>query len=179
MTAAILTKWQQNDLILHSHSGRQILYRDYYCRLRLTLQEIVSALPCSDTIRILIISPVLMILWMTRATCPLSKEFSSFTRSIRQVQRTSREAARRMRPTARSDRGESTNRCLPGQHMDQCTVKHWDTCHYIHWDFNDTPIHIHIHRLSTVSRVDFAVYWGILDPLSRQISWKSFLTPWW
>uniref|UniRef100_A0A4W6C523 Uncharacterized protein n=1 Tax=Lates calcarifer TaxID=8187 RepID=A0A4W6C523_LATCA len=50
--------------------------------------------------------PVLMTLWMTFATWPLRRELSSLTRSSRQVQRTAREAARRISPTVRSDSGD-------------------------------------------------------------------------
>lgn len=59
--------------------------------------------------------PVLMILWMTFATWPLRRELSSLTRSSRQVQRTAKEAARRISPTVRSDRPVETNKCRPVQ----------------------------------------------------------------
>uniref|UniRef100_A0AAY4BIB9 Uncharacterized protein n=1 Tax=Denticeps clupeoides TaxID=299321 RepID=A0AAY4BIB9_9TELE len=57
--------------------------------------------------------PVLISWWITLVTCPLSKELSSLTRSTRQLQRTSRDAAKRISPTAKSDMEESTKRCLP------------------------------------------------------------------
>uniref|UniRef100_A0A671WL86 Uncharacterized protein n=1 Tax=Sparus aurata TaxID=8175 RepID=A0A671WL86_SPAAU len=57
--------------------------------------------------------PVLMTLWMTFATWPLRRELSSLTRSSRQVQRTAREPAKRIRPTLRSDSSVETNKCLP------------------------------------------------------------------
>uniref|UniRef100_A0A3P9PYY8 Uncharacterized protein n=1 Tax=Poecilia reticulata TaxID=8081 RepID=A0A3P9PYY8_POERE len=46
--------------------------------------------------------PVLSTFLMTTATCPLSIELSSLTMRMRQVQRTSRERASRIRPMARS-----------------------------------------------------------------------------
>nr|ABY91225.1 profilin-III [Mus musculus] len=58
-------------------------------------------------------SPVLMTFWMTLATWPLSRELSIFTRRIRQVQRTTREPASRMSPTARSGSPVSTKIWLP------------------------------------------------------------------
>uniref|UniRef100_A0A8C3G4S0 Uncharacterized protein n=1 Tax=Cyclopterus lumpus TaxID=8103 RepID=A0A8C3G4S0_CYCLU len=63
--------------------------------------------------------PVLTTLWMTFATWPLRRALSSLTSSSRQVQRTAREPARRIRPTVRSDRPVDTNKCLPaeGQHQ--------------------------------------------------------------
>lgn len=59
--------------------------------------------------------PVLSTFLMTKATCPFSIELSNLTMRMRQVQRTSRERARRMRPAARSDRLVSTKRCLPAK----------------------------------------------------------------
>uniref|UniRef100_A0A8C9YME8 Uncharacterized protein n=1 Tax=Sander lucioperca TaxID=283035 RepID=A0A8C9YME8_SANLU len=59
--------------------------------------------------------PVLMTLWITFATWPLRRELSSLTRSSRQVQRTAREPARRIRPTVRSDSPVDTNKCLPAE----------------------------------------------------------------
>uniref|UniRef100_A0A7N6C0J2 Uncharacterized protein n=1 Tax=Anabas testudineus TaxID=64144 RepID=A0A7N6C0J2_ANATE len=63
--------------------------------------------------------PVLMTSWMTFATWPLRRELSSLTSNSRQVQRTAREAARRIRPTVRSDSGVETNKCLPAERQDQ------------------------------------------------------------
>uniref|UniRef100_A0A3B3QC27 Uncharacterized protein n=1 Tax=Paramormyrops kingsleyae TaxID=1676925 RepID=A0A3B3QC27_9TELE len=59
------------------------------------------------------LAPVLMIFWMTLATCPFRRELSSLTNRIKQVQRTAREVASRIRPTHRSDMEQSANRCLP------------------------------------------------------------------
>ncbi|KAJ0033032.1 hypothetical protein NQD34_000139, partial [Periophthalmus magnuspinnatus] len=58
------------------------------------------------------VSPVLRIFFMTDATCPFSIELSSLTMRMRHEQSTRRDRARRIRPTARSDRGTSTKRCL-------------------------------------------------------------------
>lgn len=52
---------------------------------------------------------------MTTATWPLSMELSTLTMRMRQVQRMSRDRARRMRPTARSERFTLTKRCVPGE----------------------------------------------------------------
>lgn len=57
--------------------------------------------------------PVLSTFLMTTATCPFSMELSSLTMRMRQVQRTSRDRARRMRPTARSGKLAFANMCLP------------------------------------------------------------------
>uniref|UniRef100_A0A3Q3JU54 Uncharacterized protein n=1 Tax=Monopterus albus TaxID=43700 RepID=A0A3Q3JU54_MONAL len=57
--------------------------------------------------------PVLSTFLMTTATCPFSMELSSLTMRMRQVQRTNKDRARRMRPTARSGKVVSTKRCLP------------------------------------------------------------------
>lgn len=57
--------------------------------------------------------PVLMILFITFASWPLSREFNSLTSSKRLTQRTNKEQTSRMRPMAKSDREESANRCLP------------------------------------------------------------------
>lgn len=59
--------------------------------------------------------PVLMTLLMTLDTWPFSSELSSFTSSIRQLHRTNKEQARRIRPMTKSDREQSTKRCLPKQ----------------------------------------------------------------
>ena len=48
--------------------------------------------------------PVLSTFLMTTATWPFSMEFSSLTMRMRQEQRTKRERANRMRPTAKSGR---------------------------------------------------------------------------
>lgn len=50
---------------------------------------------------------------MTEANCPLSKELSSLTVSTRQVHSTSRDKARRIRPTTMSDRFTPTKRWTP------------------------------------------------------------------
>uniref|UniRef100_A0A8C6PUB1 Uncharacterized protein n=1 Tax=Nothobranchius furzeri TaxID=105023 RepID=A0A8C6PUB1_NOTFU len=63
--------------------------------------------------------PVLRILLMELATCPFSREFSSLTSRMRQLHRTNREQVRRIRPTAKSDREQSTNRCLPVSRVQQ------------------------------------------------------------
>lgn len=60
-------------------------------------------------------SPVLRIFLMTEATCPFSMELSNLTMQTKQEHRTSRERARRMRPTARSGRFTSTNRWSPAE----------------------------------------------------------------
>lgn len=73
--------------------------------------------------------PVLMTLWITFATWPLRRELSSLTRSIRQVQRTAREPARRIRPTVRSDSPEDTNKCLPAEWQDQQSWGNYPTTH--------------------------------------------------
>lgn len=65
--------------------------------------------------------PVLTTALIAVATWPFSRELSSFTSSIRQLHNTKREQARRIRPTAKSDREQSTKRCLPG-HTDRSTV---------------------------------------------------------
>lgn len=71
--------------------------------------------------------PVLMTLWMTFATWPLRRELRSLTRSSRQVQRTAREAARRIRPTVRSDSSVDTNKCLPAESQDQQSSGYYST----------------------------------------------------
>lgn len=63
--------------------------------------------------------PVFTTLLMTLATWPFSRELSSLTSSIRQLHSTNREQARRTRPMARSDREQSTKRCLPGVETDR------------------------------------------------------------
>ena len=60
-----------------------------------------------------VLSPVLSTFLMTTATCPFSMELSSLTMRMRQVQRQSRDRARRMRPTATSDRVVLAKMCLP------------------------------------------------------------------
>uniref|UniRef100_A0A3B3HV18 Uncharacterized protein n=1 Tax=Oryzias latipes TaxID=8090 RepID=A0A3B3HV18_ORYLA len=55
---------------------------------------------------------VLRIFLITIATCPFSMELSNLTIRIRQVQRTSRESASRIRPTARSGRFTFTKASL-------------------------------------------------------------------
>uniref|UniRef100_A0A3B4VE27 Uncharacterized protein n=1 Tax=Seriola dumerili TaxID=41447 RepID=A0A3B4VE27_SERDU len=57
--------------------------------------------------------PVLSTFLMTTATCPCSMELSSLTMRMRQVQRTSKDRARRMRPTARSGKLALAKTCLP------------------------------------------------------------------
>lgn len=68
--------------------------------------------------------PVLMTVWMTFATWPLRSELSSLTRSSRQVQRTAREPASRISPTARSDSCDDTNKCLPEERQDHRNSAH-------------------------------------------------------
>lgn len=53
--------------------------------------------------RVLFPSPVLSTFLMTTATCPFNMELSSLTMRMRHMQRTSKDRARRRRPTARSD----------------------------------------------------------------------------
>lgn len=62
-----------------------------------------------------VLLPVLMTSLMAVATWPLSRELSSLTSSIKQLHSTSREKASRIRPMVKSDREESTKRCLPEQ----------------------------------------------------------------
>lgn len=62
--------------------------------------------------------PVLMTLWMAFATWPWRRELSSLTSSSRQVQSTAREAARRIRPTVRSESCVDTNKCPPAEWQD-------------------------------------------------------------
>lgn len=50
---------------------------------------------------------------MTTATWPFSMELSSLTMRMRQVQRMSKDAASRMRPTARSGRVVLAKRWVP------------------------------------------------------------------
>lgn len=67
-------------------------------------------------------SPVLRIFLMTAATCPFSMELSNLTMRIKQEQRTSKDKASRIRPTAKSDRFTSTKRWWPTQ----TKVEHWN-----------------------------------------------------
>uniref|UniRef100_A0A3P8TGJ3 Uncharacterized protein n=1 Tax=Amphiprion percula TaxID=161767 RepID=A0A3P8TGJ3_AMPPE len=57
--------------------------------------------------------PVLSTFLMTTATCPFSMELSSLTMRTRQVQRTNKDTAKRMRPTARSGNCTLAKMCLP------------------------------------------------------------------
>lgn len=79
--------------------------------------------------------PVLMTLWMTFATWPLRRELSSLTRSSRQVQRTARDPARRIRPTARSDSSVDTNKCLPAEWQEQQSSGYYPTNSQFHLIF--------------------------------------------
>lgn len=56
---------------------------------------------------------------MTTATWPFSMELSSLTMRMRQVQRINRDAASRMRPTARSGSVVLAKMCVPAgdEHM--------------------------------------------------------------
>lgn len=72
----------------------------------------------------LLSAPVLMALWITFATWPWRRELSSLTRSSRQVQRTTMEPARRIRPTERSESPVDTNRCLPVEWEDRRSSRH-------------------------------------------------------
>lgn len=67
--------------------------------------------------------PVLMILFITFASWPLSREFNSLTSSKRLTQRTNKEQTSRMRPMAKSDREESANRCLPDRETETWDLK--------------------------------------------------------
>ena len=66
--------------------------------------------------------PVLRICLTTMATCPFSMELSSLTMRMRQEQSTSRDRTSRIRPTARSGRFTSANRCRPAYAAKQ---GHW------------------------------------------------------
>lgn len=59
------------------------------------------------------------------------------TSNSRQVQRTAREAARRIRPTVRSDSGVETNKCLPAERQDQQWSVYYSTNTQVHYLFRD------------------------------------------
>lgn len=66
--------------------------------------------------------PVLTTLLIALATWPFSRELSSLTNMIKQLQSTNTEQARRIRPMAKSDKELPTKRCLPRQRQCDDTV---------------------------------------------------------
>ncbi len=95
--------------------------------------------------------PVLMTLWMTFATWPPRRELSSLTRSSRQVQRTAREPARRIRPTVRSDSSVDTNKCLPAEWRKQQSSGYYPTNSQFYYIFNRTNTEKKMHTRNTQS----------------------------
>lgn len=63
--------------------------------------------------------PVLMTIWMTRATWPFRTELRTLTMKMRQEQSTMRDPASRIRPTDRSDKSVLANICQPAAKKQQ------------------------------------------------------------
>lgn len=75
--------------------------------------DVLTIKQAAEDIVLFCFLPVLSTFLMTTATWPFSMELSSLTMRMRQVQRTSKDRARRMRPTARSGNLTLTKMCLP------------------------------------------------------------------